>query len=60
MRCLGSQYSSSRHHVSRDIEVHTFKPVILHDDFREQWYIKLYFIDQLVFISVHFSNFTHD
>ena len=60
MRCLGTQYSSSRHHVQRDTEVHTFKPVIINAQFREQWYIKLYFIDQLVFISVHLSNFLHD
>lgn len=60
MRCRGNQYSGSRHHVQRDIEVHTFKPVIVDGAIREQWYIKLYFIEQLVFISVHLSGFEHD
>lgn len=60
MRCLGTQYRSSRHHIQRDVEVYIFKPVIVMSGFREQWYIKLYFIDEVVFISVHRSSFDHD
>ena len=60
MRCRGNQYSASRHHIQRDIEVHTFKPVIADGAIREHWYIKLYFIEQVVFISVHLSGFEHD
>jgi len=59
-RCLGTQYSSSRHHILRDTEVPIFRPVLRYFDFEERWYIKLYFVDQIFFISVHLSGLAND
>lgn len=48
-RCMGWEYSTSRHHTL-DVDCHIFTPSLG----EEQWYIKAYVQNELaVFISVH-------
>jgi hypothetical protein len=49
-QCRGHEYSTSPHHLDREITVHVFKP--RRGD--ERWYIKGYILEpNAVFISVH-------
>lgn len=49
--CVGTQYGSSPHYVDPSVEVHEFFPGRGRPGAR--WYIKLYFRQNIVFISVH-------
>lgn len=49
-RSRGGSYSSSPHHIVKDIDVHIIKT----RNAGEDWYIKWYFVEpNSVFISVH-------
>ena len=51
-RTTGNQYASSVHHFDPDTMVHILKPV----KNGVKWYIKFYFLDGAIFISVHESE----
>jgi len=53
-RCRGGQYRSSAHHRAPSIEVHEFFPGRGdRSSALGRWYIKAYFLEGAVFISVH-------
>ena len=58
--CRGTQYSTSKHHLVPNVDVHIFKPEAKTESssaHKEHWYIKLYFLDpEIWFISVHRSK----
>lgn len=56
LKTSSARYDVSRHHADRDVQVHTFRPIV--DG--EGWYVKVYFLDgqegTATFISVHRSE----
>jgi hypothetical protein len=52
-RCRGHQYTSRPHDRDRATEVHIFKPLERLSERAITWYIKLYFQEGVIFISVH-------
>lgn len=53
LRCNGTQYSDSPHHLDPSVIVHIFKP----EAARVRWYVKCYFLTvDTILISVHMAE----
>lgn len=59
-RCTGAQYTRSVHHLDRATPVHIFQPTVRTEGVDHRWYIKVYFGQSTVFISVHQSRRSDD
>lgn len=57
--CKGDDYSTSQHHHDATVAVHVFKAKVKTsiDSAKENWYVKIYFLDpDIWFISMHKSE----